>query len=182
MLTAEREVLVVENIKLTHHIAKKYFHPYLDHDDLVSIGTIGLINAAKTFDESKGYKFSSLAYKAIEREIIKEIIKFSRAKRNGIVYSFEDHIAVNLTIGDTIFDTKNFEREIVNSLSLYKALKQLTLKEQLVVIYYFGLFENEPLNQKTIASLLGVTQTIVSRILRKALLKLRKCIEGGILK
>lgn len=110
MLTAEREALVVENIKLTHHIAKKYFHPHLDHDDLAGIGTIGLIKAAKTFDESKGYKFSSLAYKAIEREIIKEIIKFSRAKRNGIVYSFEDHIADNLTIGDTIFDTKNFSR------------------------------------------------------------------------
>lgn len=178
MLTAEREALVVENIKLTHHIAKKYFHPYLDHDDLASIGTIGLIKAAKIFDESKGYKFSSLACDVIEREIIKEIIKLSRAKRRGVVHSFNEPIADDLTYEDTIFDSRDFESEIVNHLSLYKALKELTILEQCIVINYFGLFGAEPINQPTLSKHLGISQAHVSRIFRKTLLKLKKYIEG----
>lgn len=179
MQTAERESLVTENINLTYHIAKKFYHPQLDHDDLAEIGLFGLIKAANSFKEGKG-KFSTFAGLAIQNEILREIRSLGTAKRKGVTYSLEEPIGDGITLGDTIHDNRNFEHEVVNRLSLYQAMKKLDSEELYVIVKYFGLFGEEPITQKEIAKQLRTYQTTVRRVLRRSLLKLRYFITGEI--
>lgn len=178
MLTAEAETLVTENIKLTHHVAKRYYHPYLDHDDLASIGTIGLVKAAKVFDKGRGCEFSTLACMAIESEIKKEIRKLYANKNNGVTISIETPVVEGITLADILADNRNFERELVNHYGLVEALSQLKPSEQYVIVRYFGLFGNAPSSQQEIADFLGCSQVQVSRILRKSIAKLKNIMEG----
>ena len=173
-----RNILIQHNLRLVAHIAKKFESKYEDRDDLISIGTIGLIKAVQTFNESKGNKLSTYASRCIENEIL----MFFRANRkNRTEVSLYDSIgtdkegnAVALidvlgTEEDTVIN------EVENRLEFGRMLDQidqLSDRERQVVSWRFGLLDGKRRTQKEVAQDLGISRSYVSRIEKKAIKKI----------
>ena len=179
-----RNVLIERNLRLVAHIAKKYAGPNTNQDDLISIGTIGLIKAVNTYSASKSVRLATYAAKCIENEILMSI----RASKR---YSKE--VSLSLPIGTdkdgneiSLNDILGSDTdEIIESISLkiqvgklYQAIDStLTRREKSIIVARYGLDGNEPKPQREIAAELGISRSYVSRIEKKALEKLRKKLE-----
>lgn len=179
-----RNVLIERNLRLVAHIAKKYAGPNTNQDDLISIGTIGLIKAVNTYSAGKSVRLATYAAKCIENEILMSI----RASKR---YSKE--VSLSLPIGTdkdgneiSLNDILGSDTdEIIESISLkiqvgklYQAIDStLTRREKSIIVARYGLDENEPKPQREIAAELGISRSYVSRIEKKALEKLRKKLE-----
>ena len=162
---AARNMLVEHNLRLVAHIIKKYYGTQSEQDDLVSIGTIGLIKAINTFDMNKNIKLSSYASRCIENEIL---MHFRNAKKSA------QDISLNETI-DTIIDNLDLK---LNSKKLGQFIKEeLNEREQKIIVLRYGLDGKEALTQKSVAKMLGISRSYVSRIETKALKQLRKRFE-----
>lgn len=136
-LTAEQEQLVLENTRLSHYFANKYYHENLTHDDLASVGYIGLIKASKAFDKNLGYKFATLAAKAIQGEIIKSFRKKQIPTISLNVQAYEENeITEHL---DLIPSDISVENEVQLKLDLVEALAKLDKREQDVISHRFGI-------------------------------------------
>ena len=178
-----RNKLVEHNLRLVAHIVKKYYAMGTDPDDLVSIGTIGLIKAINTYNCEKNIKLSSYASRCIENEIL---MHFRSTKKNALDISINEEIDSDADGNAlTLMDVMATEDSIVDDLDtkiktekLGRFIKEtLTPRETLIVTLRYGLNQKRPLTQREVAELLKISRSYVSRIEKKALEKLRKKYE-----
>lgn len=174
------EILTKHNLRLVAHIAKKFKSNYSDSDDLISIGSIGLIKAVRTFDMDKCKNFSSYASKCIENEMLM-VLRSEKKLSNEISMDSglgTDQDGNELTIADTLFDTKiDLEQSADQKqilLKLKKTAKQiLTAREYEIIIKRYGLDGNIPQTQKEVAKLLNISRSYISRLETTAIEKLK---------
>ena len=175
-----RNKLVEHNLRLVSHILKKYYVQAGDQDDLISIGTIGLIKAIDTFDPAKGIRLSSYASRCIENEIL---MFFRSGRKSAQDVSLNEPIDTDKEGNAlTILDTMAVDDTIVESIDtkmksekLYRFLQSsLTPREREVVCRRYGLLGFAPQPQRVVAKRLGISRSYISRIEKKALEKLRQ--------
>lgn len=181
-----RRILIERNLRLVAHIARKYISPGTCQDDLISIGTIGLIKAVNTYTAARSTRLATYAAKCIENEILMSIRASKRIKqevslslpigtdKDGNEISFNDILGTDT---DEIIDDISLKIQVAK---LYRTIaKVLTPRERTVIIKRYGLDGGEALPQREIASALGISRSYVSRIEKKALEKLRSGLEEG---
>ena len=179
-----RNILIERNLRLVAHVAKKYSTCKVDQDDLISIGTIGLIKGINSYDLSKNIKLSTYTSRCIDNEIL---MYLRSTKKLGAEVSLEDTIGKDkddnvVTLQDVIENNdKNIEDEVDLKMKmklLYNKMREvLKDREKLIIELRFGLDGNKPKTQNQIAELLGISRSYVSRIETKAIGKLAKEIE-----
>ena len=178
-----RSKLIEHNLRLVAHIIKKYYCSQSDQDDLVSIGTIGLIKAVNTFDSSKGIRLSSYAARCIENEVL---MFFRNGKKSAQDVSMNEPIDTDKEGNTlTLMDVMSTEDNIVDNLDIKIKSEQLkkylvevlTPRERIIIELRYGLNGSRPLTQREVAQRLKISRSYVSRIEKKALLTLRKRFE-----
>ncbi len=172
--------IIEHNLRLVAHIVKKYASNPEEQDDLISIGTIGLIKGVNTFDESKGIKLATYASKCIENEIL---MYFRSKKKISQEISINEPIDSDsegnpLTLMDIIFtheDTADtVDRQLLIN-KIYSYIEELSdEREKTIIIMRYGLYGTKSYTQKQIADKLKISRSYVSRIEKKVLDKLRK--------
>lgn len=177
---AVRAMLIERNLRLVVYIARKFENTGVFIEDLVSIGTIGLIKAVNTFDPQKKIKLATYASRCIENEILMFLRRNNKLKSE---VSFDEPLNVDWdgnelllsdvlgTEGDTI--TRNLEDEVDRTL-LYDALEKLTDRERKIMELRFGLRTGEEMTQKDVADLLGISQSYISRLEKRIIKRLRR--------
>ncbi len=172
--------LIEHNLRLVAHIVKKYYATGADPDDLVSIGTIGLIKAIRTFRQDKSIRLSSYASRCIDNEILMYFRSIRKTAKdisiNDEIDSDSDGNALTImdimAVEDTIADDLDMKIKTEN---LGRYIKEvLSPREQLIIRMRYGLDGGKPLTQRETASLLKISRSYVSRIEKKALSELRK--------
>lgn len=177
---AAREKLIEHNLRLVVYIAKKFENTSVDTEDLVSIGTIGLIKAVNGFDPEKKIKLATFAGRCIENEILMYLRKTVRLKTE---VSLDEPLNVDgegneLLLGDVLGTEndlvfKNLETTVEKQL-LAEGLKKLSERERKIVDLRFGLDGGEEKTQKEVADLLGISQSYISRLEKKIIKRLKK--------
>ena len=175
-----RNVLIEHNLRLVSHIIKKYYVQSADQEDLISIGTIGLIKGISSFDPSKGAKLATYAAKCIENEIL----MYFRAQRKlqGELSLSESLDADGDSNSLELMDVVRVDDTMLEDLDLRDACVKvrrcvdscLTPREAHIIRLRYGLDDRAPLTQREIAVLCGISRSYVSRIEKKALEKLRE--------
>ncbi len=178
-----RNLLIEHNLRLVAHVIKKYYTATSDQDDLISIGTIGLIKGINTFRESKGTRLATYAARCIENEIL---MHFRAQKKQAAEVSLSETIETDkegngLALMD-IISADNSEMEHVDLLDTEQKLRRLVHevldpREREIIILRYGLHDVDPLTQREIAQKCNISRSYVSRIEKKALLKLREELE-----
>lgn len=176
-----KSILVERNLRLVAHIVKKYSYPGKDVDDYISIGTVGLIKAIDTFDNSKGTRLATYAAKCIENEILM-LIRNNKKTKNEMY--LQDPIGIDkegneISLMDVLSSEEDSIIEIVENKIQTKKLYEkintsLTEREKNVVKMRYGLTDGKPKTQREIAKSLGISRSYVSRIEKKSLRKLFK--------
>jgi RNA polymerase sporulation-specific sigma factor len=179
-----RNVLVERNLRLVAHIMKKYYAQTADQEDLISIGTIGLIKGITTFDVSKGARLATYAARCVENEIL---MYFRSMRKTAQDVSLSDCIETGtdgaaLSLMDVVAEDCDL-LEQVSTKEQVEALRRavdacLTEQERQVVVLRYGLGGAAPLRQREVAQLTGISRSYVSRIEKKALKKLREALEA----
>ncbi len=178
-----REKLIVHNLRLVVYIAKKFESPGASNEDLVSIGTIGLIKAVNTFRPDKNIKLATYASRCIENEILMYLRKSSSLKNE---ISFDEPLNVDwdgneLLLSDILGSDgeevgreieKEDERNILNLL-----ISQLSHREREIMEMRFGISSKREYTQKQVADMLGISQSYISRLEKRIINKLKKQIE-----
>lgn len=174
-----KNILIERNLRLVAHIAKKYTNYGNDSEDLISIGTIGLIKGISSFNVDKGTRLATYAARCIDNEILMAIR--SAKKYNGEV-SLQDPIGTDRDGNEIVMmDIISAENDsIIEQIDLKMQIKKLYEKmksllkdrEKLVLQLRYGLYNGEELTQREIAEMLGISRSYVSRIEKKALKKL----------
>lgn len=181
-----RNTLIVHNLRLVVYIAKKFESTKINIEDLISIGSMGLIKGVQTFKMEKNIKLATYASRCIENEILMHLRKTHRIRQEvsldevltidsegnemvlaDILCSEEDEALVSMTKDE---DKKD----------LYLALEKLNKREQEIVVLRFGLYGNEALTQKEVADLLGISQSYISRLEKRIFDKMRHEIESKV--
>lgn len=173
-----RNILIERNLRLVAHIIKKYYATSKDQDDLISIGTIGLIKGVSTFDQQKGARLATYAARCIENEIL---MYFRNQKKRQNDVNINDPIETDgdgnaLTFLDIVCEEENFAEDLdlkINSKKLYQYIERLELREKRILIMRYGLYNTLPHTQKQVAKKLGISRSYVSRIETKAISKMR---------
>lgn len=175
-----KSILIERNLRLVVYIARKFENTKVSIEDLISIGTIGLIKAVNTFDPDKKIKLATYASKCIENEILMYLRKTSKIKNE---ISFDEPLNTDWdgnelllsdilgTDGDTIF--KYLEDEVDKKL-LNQAIDKLSNREKTIVELRFGLSSGLEKTQKEVADLLGISQSYISRLEKRIIKRLRK--------
>ncbi len=175
-----KDILVERNLRLVAHIARKYAGSNTSTEDLISIGTIGLIKAVNTYSSSKAVRLATYAARCIENEILMSI-RTSKKNRQEVSISLPigtdkdgNEISLNDILGtdpDEIFDQLNLKFQVK---TLYEIMeKALTPREKEIIFLRYGLGGASPTTQREIAERLNISRSYVSRIEKKALEKLR---------
>ena len=180
-----RNILVERNLRLVAHIMKKYYAQASEQEDLISIGTIGLIKGISTFKPEKGARLATYAARCIENEILMHfrgqrksmgdvsLSDYIETGSDGSALSFMDVICSQEDLAESYSDREDMER-------LYTALNQaLDDREKKVIVLRYGLGNREALTQNDVAELLGISRSYVSRIEKKAITKLRHLMLGS---
>ena len=179
-----RNILVEHNLRLVAHIVKKYYGTGVEQEDLVSIGTIGLIKAINTFKADKNIKLSSYASRCIENEIL---MYFRGVKKNSLDVSINEEIDSDsdgnaltlmdiMAVDDSIVEDLDMKIKIEN---LPKYINEsLTPREKLIIKLRYGLDGREPVAQREAAKMLKISRSYVSRIEKKAVGKLKKMYDS----
>ena len=181
---AEKErakaLLIQHNLRLVVYIARKFDNTGVENDDLVSIGTIGLIKAINSFKTDKNIKLATYASRCIENEILMYLRRIARLKTE---VSFDEPLNTDFegnelllsdvlgTSAETVYGDieSNAEKE-----QLKEALKKLSERERKIMFLRFGLGGGEEMTQKDVADLLGISQSYISRLEKKIILRLKK--------
>ena len=173
-ITARNE-LIEHNLRLVAHIIKKYYANSNDQDDLISIGTIGLIKAVNTFDSSKGIRLSSYAARCIENEVL---MFFRSSKKSAQDISMNEPIDTDkdgnaLTLMDVMATEDNILENLdckIKSEQLKKYIYEvLSPRERKIIELRYGLTGLNPLTQREVAQKLSISRSYVSRIEKKSL-------------
>ena len=179
-----RNVLIERNLRLVAHIMKKYYAQTADQEDLISIGTIGLIKGITTFDASKGARLATYAARCVENEIL---MHFRSLRKTAQDVSLSECIE---TTGDgaelSLMDVVSQDGDLLEQVCTQEAVTQLrravaevlTDQEKLVVTLRYGLGGKSPKRQREVAEITGISRSYVSRIEKRALEKLRGALEG----
>ncbi len=175
-----RNKLIEHNLRLVAHIVKKYYAASSNQDDLISIGTIGLIKAVSTFKTDKNIRLATYASRCIENEIL---MFFRNQKKSAQDVYISDPIDTDkegnaLTLIDVIADKSDIVEELDTKFKLQKLKgilgKTLDKRELQIIKLRYGIGENPELTQREIAKKLGISRSYVSRIEKSALEKLKK--------
>ncbi len=173
-------VLVERNLRLVVYIARKFENTGIGIEDLVSIGTIGLIKAVNTFDPKKKIKLATYASRCIENEILMYLRRNNKTKTE---VSFDEPLNTDWdgnelllsdvlgTENDIIY--KSIEEEVDRNL-LKQAMKKLSPREKKIMEFRFGLVDGTEKTQKEVADLLGISQSYISRLEKRIIKRLRK--------
>ena len=178
-----RNVLIERNLRLVAHIMKKYYTLASDQEDLISIGTIGLIKGIESFDPSKGARLATYAARCVENEILMyfrsqrktagdvSLSDLLEAGKDGTALAVQDVVASD----EDLFE--DYARKESNS-RLYRAIEStLTPRERTVVELRYGLGNHSPHRQQDVAEVLGISRSYVSRIEKHALEKLKTALS-----
>lgn len=178
-----RNKLIEHNLRLVVFLAKKYENTKVDLEDLVSIGTIGLIKGVNTYRLDKNIKLATYASRCIDNEILMYLRK---TKRKRTEVSFEDSLSFDadgneLHLEDVLgtekdIVTKGLEEELDRNL-LYQEVSKLEGRDKEIIEYRYGLNGKKELTQKEVANLLGISQSYISRIEKKVIKKLSAIIK-----
>ena len=172
--------LIQHNLRLVVYIARKFDNTGVDNDDLISIGTIGLIKAINSYKIDKNIKLATYASRCIENEILMYLRRTARLKSE---VSFDEPLNTDFegnelllsdvlgTSADSVYGDieSNAEKE-----QLKEALKKLSERERRIMFLLFGLGGAEEMTQKDVADLLGISQSYISRLEKKIILRLKK--------
>ena len=175
-----KAALIQHNLRLVVYIARKFDNTGVDNDDLISIGTIGLIKAINSFKADKNIKLATYASRCIENEILMYLRRIARLKTE---VSFDEPLNTDFegnelllsdvlgTSADSVYGDieSNAEKE-----QLKEALKKLSERERKIMFLRFGLGGGEEMTQKDVADLLGISQSYISRLEKKIILRLKK--------
>ncbi len=181
---AAREKLILHNLRLVSHIVRKYYGTCRNQEDLVSVGSIGLVKAVDTFRPETGTKFATYGAKCVQNEIL---MYFRRLKHQSAEISMYDTIDVDregnpLTYMDVIASEENMAEEVDTMLCSSRAVQLvgqvLEEREACIIRLRYGLGGAEPLAQREVADRLGISRSYVSRLEKGALEKLRRAMGG----
>lgn len=177
---AARDVLIERNLRLVAHIVKKYQGVDVDLDDLISIGTIGLIKAVSTYDMTKGSRLATYAARCIDNELLMMLRSRKKFSREVSLYEpigtdkegNEIHLLDIVEANEQDITDQCIHKERI--LQLYGCLREvLSPLEYEVIKYRYGLFGEKELTQRALGKRLGISRSYVSRIEKNAVLKLR---------
>ncbi len=175
-----RKRLIEHNLRLVAHIVKKYYANYSEQDDLISVGTIGLIKGINSFNHKKGTKLATYCARCIENEIL---MYFRNNKKISQEISFNEPIDTDsegnpltlmdiIAIDDTIIDDIDTKNKLKVLISLINNIKDE--RDKTIIIKRYGLDGQQPLTQKEIAEMLNISRSYVSRIEKRILEDLKK--------
>ena len=177
--TKAKEILIEHNLRLVVFLAKKYENTGIDLEDLVSIGTIGLIKGVNTYKSDKNIKLATYASRCIDNEILMFLRK-NKKRRSEI--SFEDSLSFDgegneLHLEDILgtekdIVTKGIEEEHDKKI-LYEEINKLKKRDKQIMILRYGLFNNKEMTQKDVADLMGISQSYISRIEKKVIKRIK---------
>ena len=179
-----RNILIERNLRLVAHVAKKYANTNISQDDLISIGTIGLIKGINSFKTSKGVKLATYVAKCIDNEILMYLRSYKKIStevylNEPIGKDKDDNEVTLLEVLEN--DERSIEDEIdlkIKIKKLYEKMKKvLKERERIILEMRYGLNGEKPVTQNKIAKMLGISRSYVSRIETKAIGKLSKEIE-----
>ena len=175
-----RNLLVEHNLRLVAHIIKKYYTQSADQEDLISIGTIGLIKAVNTFRTDKNIKLATYASRCIENEILMYLRKNSNTRTE---VSFDEPLNTDWDGKELLLsDVMGTEEDVVmqpleadvDRQLLHSAVAKLSPREQDIISLRFGLGGRKELTQKEVADRLGISQSYISRLEKRIILRLRR--------
>ena len=178
-----KDILIERNLRLVAHVIKKYYSANVEQEELLSIGTLGLIKAILSFDDGKGVKLATYAARCIDNEIL---MFFRNKKKTSLDVSFEEPIEQDgdgnpltlmdiISVDDTVLDEIN-TRNNIKKLHRYLADMEDNREKKILILRY-GLDGKKPLTQSEIADIFGISRSYVSRIETKCIKKLRKKFE-----
>ena len=184
--TPARDMLIEHNLRLVAYIAKRFENTGANIEELISIGTVGLIKAISTFNSEKNIKLATYASRCIENEILMFIRKSATHKREisideplSVDWDGNELLLSDILGSDSDVVTRDMEddeeRRIVR-----EAVSDLSDRERIIVELRFGLANRSPLTQKEVADALGISQSYISRLEKKIMSRLRKKIEEKI--
>ena len=178
-----RNVLIERNLRLVAHIMKKYYAQTADQEDLISIGTIGLIKGITTFDRKKGARLATYAARCVENEIL---MYFRSQKKSSQDVSLSDYIETGtdgaaLSLMDVVSADEDLLEQVDRKQQLQKLCaamdRCLTEQEKEVVLHRYGLAGYTAKRQREVAKQIGISRSYVSRIEKRALQKLKEALE-----
>ena len=174
-----RNILIERNLRLVAHIMKKYYAIESDQEDLISIGTIGLIKAVSTFDTSKGARLATYAARCVENEIL---MYFRAQRKSAQDVSLSDYIETGSDgAALSLMDVVSEDTDLLEQVTTREAIRQLrvvmaavlTDQERQVITLRYGLDGEKPKRQREVALTCGISRSYISRIEKRALEKLR---------
>ena len=174
-----KEKLIKHNLRLVAHIIKKYYSTYSDQDDLISIGTIGLIKGINSFKPEKGTKLATYVSRCIENEIL---MHFRNIKKTSQEISFSEPIDVDnegnpltlmdiISIDDTIVDDIDYKEKLKKTIEIIDNIK--SKRDKKIIVMRYGLNGNLPMTQNEVAKVLNISRSYVSRIEKKIIEMIR---------
>ena len=182
--TNARNILIEHNLRLVAHVAKKYTNYQKDSDELISIGTVGLIKGISTYKNTKGSRLATYTARCIDNEILM-YLRSAKKLQNNI--SLQSAVGINkegneVTLEEKLADPTPSVEETLSNNAEQKVLqslidKVLTSREKFIINLRYGLNNKQEKTQREIASSIGISRSYVSRIEKKALSKLRKAMN-----
>ena len=181
-----RNTLIVHNLRLVVFIAKKFESTKINIEDLISIGSMGLIKGVQTFKLEKNIKLATYASRCIENEILMYLRKTQKVRQE---VSLDEVLSIDsegneMMLSDVLYSTeplaleKITKEEDVNN--IYYALSKLKEREREIMVLRFGLNGKKPLTQKEVADLLGISQSYISRLEKRIIDKMRNIITSRV--
>jgi len=175
-----KDKLIKHNLRLVAHIIKKYYATYSDQDDLISIGTIGLIKGINSFKPEKGTKLATYVSRCIENEIL---MYFRNIKKTSQEISFNEPIDIDnegnpltlmdiISVDDNIIDDIDTKEKLIKTVEFINNIK--SKRDRIIIIMRYGLFGETEKTQKEVADLLGISQSYISRIEKKIICRMKK--------
>lgn len=177
-----RSKLIEHNLRLVVYIAKKFDNTRVGVEDLISIGTIGLIKGINTFNPTKNIKLATYASRCIENEILMYLRKNSKTKMEvsideplNVDWDGNELLLSDILGTDEDIISKDIENEVERKL-LYKAIEKLNNREKIIVQMRYGLnnINEDEMTQKEVADSLGISQSYISRLEKKIIKRLKK--------
>ena len=178
-----KQILIERNLRLVAHVAKKYQRPDEETDDLISIGTIGLIKAVSTFDHTKNNRLAAYAARCIDNELLMMLRLKKKASKEVSLYEpiGVDKEGNEICLVDIVEGTNKDLAEILDKKqeirTMYRCLEKLEERERQVLSMRYGILGEKETTQREIAAILGISRSYVSRIEKNALQKMKACFQ-----
>jgi len=180
-----RTLLIERNLRLVVYIARKYDNTGVGLEDLISIGTIGLIKSVNTFDPEKNIKLATYASRCIENEILMHLRRTSKMRTEisideplNVDWDGNELLLSDILGTDNDVVTRNIEMEVEKQI-LMSAIRRLSRRDRNIMMMRFGLGGTERKTQKEVADLLGISQSYISRLEKRIIQKLKADLQGN---